>query len=421
MLFLFLLAPYPSYLIISHKLVRNSLRCYIIRSGVRMKNKVISLLLLIAVFLSFGMLQSAPEQRIVAIGDIHGAFDSFTAILQKAGLTDPKNNWIGKNTIFVQTGDVLDRGPQSRKAMDLLIQFEKQASGKGSQVIALLGNHEVMNLIGDLRYVSEEEYTSYSSQNSEERREKALKEFEKYLTGRAEAKKLQASPFTPEMRLAWKQKHPVGYIEHREAFGPKGKYGRWIRRHKAVGEAKQILFLHGGISPTVSDLSIKALNDRVKNEIQMFDQYQKYMIDRKLILPFFDLDEMLTAAKEEIESLPKNGDSNDRKILEEFLNIGNWLIMHPEGPLWFRGYAEWTDEQGKAEIPKILEKYQAKNFVVAHTVQRDGSIGPRFHQKVFLIDTGMLGGSFFPGGRPSALEFRGKGVTAIYLDHQDSL
>lgn len=386
-----------------------------------MKNKIASLLLLFALVVGFGTLQSAPEQKVVAIGDIHGAFDTFTAILQKVGLTDPGNRWIAKNTIFVQAGDVLDRGSQSRKAMDLLMQLEKQASAKGGQVIALLGNHEVMNLIGDLRYVSEEEYASYSKQDSNGRREKALQEFEIYLTQRAEARKLGQSPLTPEMRQAWKQKHPVGYLEHREAFGPEGTYGRWIRGHKAVGEAKGILFLHGGISPAVSDLSVKALNDRVRKEIQTFDQYRKYMIDRKLILPFFDLDEMLTAAKEEIESLPKNGDSKDRKMLEEFLNIRSWLITHPDGPLWFRGYAEWTDEQGKAEIPKILEKYRARHLVVAHTVQRDGSIHPRFDGKVFLIDTGMLGGSFFPGGRPSALEFRGKEVSAIYLDHQDSL
>ncbi len=94
--------------------------------------------------------------RIVAIGDIHGAYDNFVALLKNAGLVDDKLRWIGGKTHLVQTGDVLDRGPDSRKCMDLLIKLEQQAEQVGGQVHALIGNHEAMNVLGFLDYVSKE-------------------------------------------------------------------------------------------------------------------------------------------------------------------------------------------------------------------------------------------------------------------------
>ena len=65
--------------------------------------------------------------RVVAIGDIHGAYDNFVAVLQSAGLVDAELRWAGGKTHLVQTGDVLDRGPDSRKSMGLLMDLEKQA------------------------------------------------------------------------------------------------------------------------------------------------------------------------------------------------------------------------------------------------------------------------------------------------------
>src|SRR5687768_13000655 len=83
--------------------------------------------------------------RIVAVGDVHGAADSFVAILQTAGLVDANRNWVGGRSVLVQTGDVTDRGAGTKAALDLLMSLEKQASKSGGRVHYLLGNHEVMN------------------------------------------------------------------------------------------------------------------------------------------------------------------------------------------------------------------------------------------------------------------------------------
>ncbi len=118
------------------------------------------------------VLAAAPAvPRVVAIGDVHGDFATFVSVLQQAGVIDAKRKWKGGTTVLVQTGDVPDRGPQSRKVMDLLMDLEKQARKAGGQVHALLGNHEVMNMLGDLRYVSPEEYASHASPDAEALRE----------------------------------------------------------------------------------------------------------------------------------------------------------------------------------------------------------------------------------------------------------
>src|SRR5579872_3083347 len=82
--------------------------------------------------------------RIVAVGDVHGDYNQFVSVLQAAGVLDRKAKWAGGKTHLVQVGDVLDRGPDSRKVMDLLMELESQAQKAGGQVHPLLGNHETM-------------------------------------------------------------------------------------------------------------------------------------------------------------------------------------------------------------------------------------------------------------------------------------
>ena len=93
--------------------------------------------------------------------------------------------------------------------------------------------------------------------------------------------------------------------------------------------------------------------------------------------------------------------------------------MAPDGPLWFRGFAEWSEEEGPQHLAEILSSYGAERIVVGHTTQK-GQIRSRFGSKVFLIDTGMLT-SYYPGGRPSALEIRAGEFTAIYPNERVSL
>ena len=113
-----------------------------------------------ALLLAAAPANRAPEDvwtgidRVVAIGDVHGDCDQLVALLRSAGLIDAQEKWCGGKTHLVQTGDLLDRGPDSRRAMDLLMRLEGEAISAGGELHLLIGNHEAMNLYGDLRYVS---------------------------------------------------------------------------------------------------------------------------------------------------------------------------------------------------------------------------------------------------------------------------
>ena len=110
-------------------------------------------------------------KRIVAVSDIHGAYDALVATLQVSDVIDDSLAWSGAETHLVLTGDLLDRGPDSRLVVDLIMRLEQEAVHAGGYVHQLLGNHEVMNLIGDLRYVSAPEYAAFADEESAEERE----------------------------------------------------------------------------------------------------------------------------------------------------------------------------------------------------------------------------------------------------------
>lgn len=85
---------------------------------------------------------------IIAIGDIHGDYGVYERLMSASGLMDAYGNWAGGNSIFVQTGDIPDRGPDTRKVIDSLQKLEQQAPSVGGKVIPLVGNHEAMNMVG---------------------------------------------------------------------------------------------------------------------------------------------------------------------------------------------------------------------------------------------------------------------------------
>src|SRR6267142_6620237 len=364
-----------------------------------------------------------PRESVVAIADVHGDFDDFVAILRRTGLIDKQNHWTAGKTTFVQTGDLLDRGPRPRDVMDLLMSLEKEASQAGGRVVSLLGNHEIMNIMGDLRYVVPVNYASFADGKSEERQKAAYDEYVKWKGSHAAL--LAELPQPMEVTEAeWMARHPRGFIEQREAFGPKGEYGAWLRGHNAVAEIDGIIFLHGGIHPDLASTKLDAMNKRIHDEMKEFDASKQYLQNEKLILPFFNIQEVNNVLQAEViaELKSRVPATNERQAkIQEFLKHQDWLSVRVDGPLWFRGYDQWSEEEGAPQVSKVLQGYKATHLVVGHTVQKSGRIRPRFGNKVFLIDTGMRS-SYYPGGRPSALEICGDGkFIAVYLDQQVAL
>ncbi len=105
-------------------------------------------------------------ERVVAIGDLHGDYEQYIELLEINGLVDSRLAWIGGKSHLVQLGDIPDRGPDSLKIIRHMMKLEKQAARKGGKVHPLIGNHEAMNIEGDLRYVHPQEYAVLITRSS---------------------------------------------------------------------------------------------------------------------------------------------------------------------------------------------------------------------------------------------------------------
>jgi hypothetical protein len=297
--------------------------------------------LLVAPRVAAGQASYTGVERIVAVGDVHGDFQQFVTVLRQAGVIDGKNRWSGGRTHLVQTGDVLDRGPDSRQVLELLMALEPQAVKAGGQVHALIGNHEAMNILGDLRYVSAGEYAAFRTGKSKQLQDRAWK-----VLGDSSRRDDAA------YRAQWLAEHPLGWVEQRLAFEGNGRYATWIRRNDAVLKINDWLFLHGGIGPKYVDSSLASLNAGVR------------------------------------QALDPTAPAPEGNIAED-----------PEGPLWYRGLATGDEGALSPLVDSVLQSFDVHHVVIGHSVT-PGTVWPRFDGKVIAIDVGL---SAVYGGPPACL------------------
>ena len=387
-----------------------------------------SLLVLLAAGATAPVAAQHGAGRVVAIGDVHGAGDQLHEILQQAGLIDDEGDWSGGTATLIQTGDFTDRGPRVREAMDLLMELESGAREDDGEVRVLLGNHETMNLMGDVRDVTPAIFASFASEDAEQRREEAYRRYAAHAARRRADRDGPARP-APMSRNEWMQSHPPGFVEYLEAMGPDGRYGRWLRGKQIATVAADTVFLHGGLSPALEADSVEALNDTARDEIERFDRYRRHLVDAGVILPFYTLQEMFAAVAVELRAWIErmSPDPRERRrrrpsvtreekalldVMTDLQTVNSWSIVAPEGPLWFRGLALRPEREVDAFIGDLLERFGVARAVVGHSVTPSRRITGRVAERVFLIDTGMLESVY--RGRASALELVDGRVTAIY-------
>lgn len=362
-----------------------------------------------------GFAAAAGEpSRTIAIGDVHGDFADFTTLLQQVGLIDAQHHWSGGAATFVQTGDVPDRGPQSKQAFDLLIQLESEAPKQGGKVMPLLGNHEVMNMVGDLRYVTPEDYKNFADENSEKRLEAEWQDYKKFLTyHRGHQHSLFGEDDTS--REKWMAAHPVGFFEERDALGPKGVYGHWLRSHDAIGQVGDVLFMHGGIDPALHFKSVQELNSEIRKQLVLYDSLWDALSKQHIIWPYMTFAEALKHIQEEYNELRTRGvpDQPALDTMKRLTDITTGLLFAPNSPLWYRGYALEPEAKIMPGFNAMMKRVRAQYLVAAHTVNTKFNITPHLDNRVFLIDTGMLTPYF--GGRGSALIIEGGTFKAVYL------
>lgn len=352
------------------------------------------------------------EGRVIAIGDIHGSLDGLLAILKSSRLVGDRGQWTGGTATLVQTGDYMDRGPNVREVLDLLMRLEREADRAGGRVHVLFGNHEAMNLLHEFQDVSPQTYAAFADARSEDRRRRGYKEYVQVM------KKRRASA-TPEQE--WMSAHPPGFIEYTEALAPGGRYGRWLRSRKVALEHEGTIFMHAGLPPDLEG-SLNDVNRNVERELDAWDRGKQALIRAGRIRSFFTRRETQEAAIVELDRIAAL--VKERRPAEDYVtqtyvqwlqavaSIGKSSLVDVNGPLWFRGMAQWPDEE-EPKVTEILKRFGAPRIVIGHTPVLPGAIKARFGNRVFLIDTGMLA-TYYKGGRPSALELTGPRASAIY-------
>lgn len=303
------------------------------QSGVRrwLRHSAILLLALTVAFTGIAADRDtfpAPP-TLAVIGDVHGDVEALAAVLKMAGLTNEKGGWAGGKARLVQIGDLPDRAPDTRKVIQLLQDLEKQARRAGGAVHVLIGNHDAMNMYGDLRYVLPAEFAAFAGSGSETTR----REYFDRLVEQQKPADLAA------FRAKFEKETPLGWVEHRRAWSSEGEIGRWTASHPAVLKIGDTLFVHAGLSPKYAVMKMDDINSRVRTE------------------------------------------------LNDFSKLQGGVTMDEEGPLWWRGFAQGSETELAPHVDAVLASFGVARVVIGHTPGRE--VTARFGGKVINVDVGL--------------------------------
>ncbi|KAL8438944.1 hypothetical protein Efla_005079 [Eimeria flavescens] len=160
--------------------------------------------------------------RVVAVGDLHGDAENALLLLDALGVVDKKTRrWKGGDTLLVQTGDIVDRGPDGKLLYDLFAEWKKEAREAGGKVVTLIGNHDAMNVCGDFRYVHPKETAQFG-----------------------------------------------GLSSRRLAFSERGKYGSLLLSLASAVRINGIIFSHAGVTPPFAALGLSRLHELLTAELR---------------------------------------------------------------------------------------------------------------------------------------------------------
>ncbi|OQB64640.1 MAG: diadenosine tetraphosphatase [Bacteroidetes bacterium ADurb.Bin141] len=194
---------------------KDTLTCYISETNDRfqfqLKNK-----------LKTETAEYALPEKMLIISDIEGNFKGFKSILLGNKIIDSNFHWtFGKNHL-VLVGDFFDRGINVSECLWLIYKLEQEAEQQGGKVHFILGNHEIMNLQGNLKYVRSKYFKNADT-----------------------------------LHLAYKK----WFAQNTEA-------GRWLRTKNAVEKIGDYVFVHAGISKNFPEkYSLQEINSHVRKSI----------------------------------------------------------------------------------------------------------------------------------------------------------
>jgi hypothetical protein len=326
--------------------------------------------------------------RVVAFADVHGAYSALVDLLQVTGIVGPDLRWTGGSTHLVSLGDLLDRGAGARRVLDLVMRLQREAQAAGGRFHVVLGNHEVMNLLGDLRYVSPLEYADFAAEEPAAARAAAFAAFSAASRGDVAA-----------TRASFARTYPPGYFARRTAFGAGGRYGAWLASLPAIVVVNGTAYVHGGLPSIVSAAALE-LNAKVREDLTGYLELRERLIAQGLLSQIAQPNDVEAARAALASATP-----DAAKQLAAFVAFADAPELGGEGPLWYRGSVFCKPLLEEGTLDASLDRLRAQRAVVGHTPTGDRRVRALYGGKLVTLDTGMLAESF--GGRPAALVFDG--------------
>ena len=291
-------------------------------------------------------------RKIIVIGDLHGDYENFEKIIKGTGLVDSGLHWRAGDTHFVQTGDIMDRGPNAKEILDVLMALETEAEAAGGKVHVLIGNHEELNIGGVIfrypDYLTADQLKSFLPDKYRRRQEREL---EKRLNiAQARGDRTAPEDLADEF---WNNLKSDPEAQREYLLNFNDRYGKWLLRRNIIIKIDATVFVHGGISEKFSLWGIEKINDLYRRELSGVQKALVY------------------------------GESTYPSQLE--------LAYRGDGPLWYRDLATLPEPDMRDEVDRILANLGAKHLVIAHTPRTAVTIAQmrRFDGKVWIVDTGI--------------------------------
>ena len=340
--------------------------------------------------------------RVVAFADVHGAYAELLALLRETGIVDAEDRWAAGQAHLVSLGDLLDRGADSRKVMDLLMRLQGEAQAQGGQMHVVLGNHEAMNILGDLRYVDAGEYASYADLESPAERAEQRRAFEA-ANGAGSGEYFD-------------KKFPPGYFGHRAAFSAEGKYGRWLLSLPVAIAINDTLFMHAGPSNVLRGMSLQELNLRYRTALTDYLDLAGRLVQAKLLQASDDYNARPQLAKDRlVAQAAASGSTPDAALADavaRFEAADASALLSPDGPNWYRGAALCNEAAEADVLAPLLQQFGVVRLVVGHTPTRNLRAVTRFDGRVIKLDAGMNRAAY--KGRAVALQLDRSGASVRY-------
>jgi len=335
--------------------------------------------------------------RVVAVGDVHGSYGRLAELLHAAGLIDEATHWVGGETHLVMVGDLIDRNPGDRQVLDLLRRLQQESGEAGGQVHVLLGNHEVMNLLRDLRYVapgSHREFVEFEKPGDRRRAER------EYLHQNRDRRRKEVSE-------EFERVYPPGYFGRLAAFDLDGPYGRWLVKRPVVVRINGVLYVHGGLTEAIAAMGLRGINDGIREELVEHLENRAILGQQGLVDDLMDYPAIIAKAVAIGRDIPPTLPWV-RRAAEAVLHVVDSPLFGGEGPLWYRGNANEDERIERARLQAALESLGARAMVVAHSPTPDSNITSRFAGKLYRVDHGLS-----KGNHPLALVLEGNSVEVL--------